>query len=76
MPRITKGMIEAAKAELECIHELACDPDAFNGKHATYMHHARSANNYLAVLVKAHVALPSWIVAGGEKYFRAMGWHW
>lgn len=35
MPRITKGMVEAAYSALEGIHDLAIDPQAYGGRHAT-----------------------------------------
>lgn len=76
MPRITKGMIAAAKANLQCIHELATAPDAYLGQNATLQYHAPSANRYLAVLKQAGEPLPDFITKHGEKYMHAMGWRW
>lgn len=70
MPRITKGMIEAAARELDCIHELAADPQALPG---TYAYHAPSANRYLETMHKGGREMPLWM-ARNRKHLEAQGW--
>jgi hypothetical protein len=76
MARPTKAMVRAAYAELDCINELATDPEAFGGQNATYQYHAPAASRHLATLVAAGQPLPGFIAQRGEKYMRAMGWRW
>jgi hypothetical protein len=71
MPRITKGMIAAAQLGLDTIRELA--RDSYNGPHACYQYHARSATNYIKVLVAAGQPLPAWLTKS-RAYYKAMGW--
>lgn len=72
MPRITKGMVEAALANLNCIGELAAE--SFNGPTACYKFHAHSANGNMETLVKAGVALPAWVLLNRRHLEAACGW--
>lgn len=74
MPRVTKGMIEAANRELDCICDLASEAHAIdNSGYVVLRYHAPSASNYLDVLRRANVALPARVVAK-EKMLRQCGW--
>jgi hypothetical protein len=68
--RITKGMVQAALAELNCIHELATDPQTMHG---TYQYHSPSANRHVETLTKAKAALPAWI-GRNRKHLESQGW--
>ena len=71
MARITKGMISAAERELECIRELATESGNWDVASASW--HARSATNYMAVLVAAGRPLPAWALRD-IGFLKAHGW--
>jgi hypothetical protein len=74
MPRITKGMIEAANRELDGICDLASEAHRLdNSGYTVLRYHAHSANNYLDVLRKAAKPLPARIAAK-ETMLKQCGW--
>jgi hypothetical protein len=74
MTRITKGMIAAANAELQCIHELATEAQQIDGTGtATYRYHADSGSRHLNTIVKAGLEIPEW-VCKNQKYLTAHNW--
>lgn len=59
MARVTKGMIEAAHRELNCICDLASEAHAIDNSGLVVLH-ATSANNYLDVLKRASGLVGLW----------------
>lgn len=74
MPRISKGMIQAANRELDCICDLANEAHQIDGSgHHVLRYHAESASRYIDVLNRAGAALPARVVAKNAM-LKNCGW--
>lgn len=74
MPRITKGMIQAANRELDCICDLAIEAHQIDHSGLVVLRfHADSASRYIDVLKRASIALPERVVAK-QKMLEQCGW--
>ncbi len=74
MPRITKGMIQAAISEINCICDLANEAHQIDRSGLTVLRfHADSASRYIEVLRHANVALPDRVTAK-QKMLQQCGW--
>lgn len=73
MPRITKGMIDAAHRELVCIGELYAES---GHSIACLEYHAVSGCRHLETLAKAGrpELVPDWLTRENPLFLKAHGW--